>query len=335
MQVDIKTSTVEPVRQAFVHLVRRFGDKVATRYQEATYDLQSETNFHYKPLWDPDRDMYDRRRTAIVMADWYALKDPRQFYYGTYTITRARWQESLDRQLDFVEKRRLLQDLAPALKARVVAGLVPLRHYEWGANTNNSHVAAYGWGAAITQAGQMHAMDRLALAQHFSRVGLLADGTTGESLTEAKQIWLDAPEWQGLRRQMENIFVTRDWFEVFIAQNLLADGLLYPLFFGHIDGALAEAGGTSVLLMTEFPGRWYDESTKWVDAVIKTAASETDANRDLLNNWIAGWRPVLIAAMQPLAQAFLGEQAGATMEKVTAILDARIGKLGLVAGSKA
>src|SRR3979490_3004705 len=101
MQVDIRTANVKSIRRTFAHLERRFGDKVASRNQEATYALQSETNFHYKPLWDPERAMYDRRRTALRMADWYALKDPRQFYYGTYTITRAGWQEGGERQHDF------------------------------------------------------------------------------------------------------------------------------------------------------------------------------------------------------------------------------------------
>ena len=42
MTVEIKTSTLEPVRQTFANLERRFGDKPASRYQEATYDLQAE-----------------------------------------------------------------------------------------------------------------------------------------------------------------------------------------------------------------------------------------------------------------------------------------------------
>ena len=83
MSVEIKTAAVEPVRQTFSHVARRLGsDKPASRYQEATFDLQSDCNFHYRPLWDPERELYDKRRTAIVMKDWYAFKDPRQFYYG-------------------------------------------------------------------------------------------------------------------------------------------------------------------------------------------------------------------------------------------------------------
>ena len=41
-------------------------------------------------------DIFDPKRTAIVMKDWYAFKDPRQFYYGTYTLARARMQEAAE-----------------------------------------------------------------------------------------------------------------------------------------------------------------------------------------------------------------------------------------------
>ena len=214
MHVDIKTTNIKPVRQAFGNLVRRFGDKPATRYQEATYDLQPDTNFHYKPLWDAEHEMYDRRRTAVVMKDWYDLKDPRQFYYGSYTMTRAKWQDALDQQLEFVEKRGLLRSLPAELQEAILFAMVPLRHYEWGANTNNCFMTAYGWGAAITQATMMNTMDRLGMAQHLSRIGLLIDGNAGTSLETARRYWLEAPEWQGLRREIENMFVTRDWFEV-------------------------------------------------------------------------------------------------------------------------
>lgn len=34
MQIDLRTVSIQPQRQAFDHLVRRFGDKPASRYQE-------------------------------------------------------------------------------------------------------------------------------------------------------------------------------------------------------------------------------------------------------------------------------------------------------------
>ena len=89
MSIEIKTATLDPIRQSFANIERRFGEKPASRYQEATYDLQAEVNFHYRPLWQPEYELNDKGRTAIVMNDWYDLKDPRQFYYGTYVQNRA------------------------------------------------------------------------------------------------------------------------------------------------------------------------------------------------------------------------------------------------------
>ena len=52
MQVDLQTIALKPLRNTFKHIEKRFGDKVASRYQEATYDLQPTDNFHYRPTWD-------------------------------------------------------------------------------------------------------------------------------------------------------------------------------------------------------------------------------------------------------------------------------------------
>jgi phenol/toluene 2-monooxygenase (NADH) P1/A1 len=329
MAVDIKTNDVQPLRHTFAHLARRFGDKPASRYQEATYDIQSMANFQYKPLWDADHELYDPRRTAIRMGDWYALKDPRQFYYGAYTITRARWQEAIDRQLDFVEKRGLLRALPAATQDEIVFALVPLRHYEWGANTNNAHMTAYGYGAAVTQATMMNTMDRLGMAQHISRIGLLIDGNSGDSLSQAKRHWVDAPAWQGMRREMEHMFVTRDWFELMVAQNLVSDALVYPLMYQHFDARIAQAHGAGLSMMTEYLMRWYEESSKWVDALVKAAAADNADNKAQLGRWAHTWRDAHVAAVRPLAEQVLGGDAQPALNAVTDALDARLAKLGL------
>ena len=86
MQIDLRTVSITPLRQTFNNMIARQGaDKPASRYLEATMDVQPSANFHYRPTWAPEYELFDANRTAIVMKDWYALKDPRQLYYGTYT----------------------------------------------------------------------------------------------------------------------------------------------------------------------------------------------------------------------------------------------------------
>ncbi|KWR85121.1 aromatic/alkene monooxygenase hydroxylase subunit beta [Cupriavidus sp. IDO] len=331
MQVDIKTQQIQPLRQTYGHVARRFGDKPATRYQEATYDVQSEVNFHYRPTWDPQYELYDKRRTAIVMADWYALKDPRQYYYGAYVTTRGRQQEAVEKSFAFVEKRGLLQALPLEWQERLAEGLLPLRHVEWGANMNNFYCADYGWGTAITQACTYCAMDRLGIAQYLSRIGMVMDGNTGVMLERARVAWLESDAWQPLRRFVEHSFVIEDWFETFVTQNLVLDGLLYPLVYQHADAAIARACGTGLAVLTEFMNDWRDEHVRWVDSVIQTAAAESGANRVLISGWARAALVELAEALPPIAAVLMGEQGAQAVALCLQQLDARLEKLGLTA----
>lgn len=336
MAVEIKTTSVEPLRETFSNVAERLGgDKPASRYQEATYDLQPTTNFHYHPLWDADRELYDQRRTKIVMADWYTLLDPRQYYYGAYTITRSRQQETMEKNLKFVEERGLLSSLPDAERERLVYALVPLRHEEWGANTNNCYITAFGWGTALTQATMFATMDRLGLAQYLGRFGLLLDGNTGESLDRAKQLWLEDPAWQGLRQLVEKLFVTKDWFELFVAQNLVLDGLLHPLVFERFEFQFSRRNGPTLSLLVDFMTQWFAETSRWVDAVIKRVVEESPANAEQLAAWIADWRQQVNVALTSYAEAIFGAEEGAVqLAEVGEAFAKRLAKLGLKAGAQ-
>jgi len=330
LSVEIKTASIEPIRQTFSHVARRIGgDKAASRYQEATFDLQSETNFHYRPLWDPDRDLYDKRRTAIVMRDWYAFKDPRQFYYGSYVLNRAKLQDTAENNFAFVEKQGALAGLPKGLTRRIKAILLPLRHLEYAANLNNCAISAYGFGTAITQATTFAMVDRLGIAQYLTRIGLLIDGNSGESLKLAKDAWLADPVWQPLRKLVEDTLVVQDWFELFVAQNLVIDGLLHPLVYRRFGGELSQSGGSVVAMLTEFMDTWFTESVKWVDAYVKTAAAESAENKHRLSGWVTDWTARAAEAFAPLARLMYFEDASMALDEARAHLQARVARIGL------
>lgn len=328
MQIDLRTVSIKPLRQTFDHVARRIGgDKPASRYQEGTLDVQATANFHYRPLWDPEHELFDATRTRVRMADWYAFKDPRQLYYGTYTLARARMQETAEGDFEFVESRGLAAALPEVTRKLALETLLPLRHAEWGANMNNSFICAYGYGTAITQPCIYQAMDHLGIAQYLTRAGLLLEGET--ALDAAKEAWLQDTTWQGLRRYVEDSLVLKDWFELFVAQNLVLDGLLYPLVYQHIDNALSAQGGPAISMLTRFQTEWFAETRKWVDASIKTAAAESAENKALLSQWTAQHRELAIAALTPLAKRALGEQADAVMAELKEEFNVRAGKAGL------
>ncbi|WP_079437402.1 aromatic/alkene monooxygenase hydroxylase subunit beta [Zoogloea sp. LCSB751] len=330
MQMDLRTVTIKPQRQTFDHIARRIGaDKAATRYQEGTLEVQATHNFHYRPTWDPDHEIFDASRSAIKMADWYAFKDPRQFYYGAYTLARAKQQETAESNFDFVEGRGLADTLPAELTDTVLKLLLPLRHAAWGGNMNAAFITAYGYGTALTQPCIFHSMDMLGIAQYITRVGLLL-GDDVDVLDTAKQSWMEDSAWQGLRRYVEDCFVLKDPLEVFVAQMVALDGLLYPLVYETIiDNVLSSKGGTPIAMLTQFMTDWFAETRKWVDATVKTAAAESAENKTQMETWITHWRDRAAAALMPIAQIALGAEADAITSEVVDQFNARMAKAGV------
>ncbi|WCM48621.1 aromatic/alkene monooxygenase hydroxylase subunit beta [Pseudomonas sp. WJP1] len=326
MSVEIKTTTVETIRNTFSHTRRRFGDKVASRYQEASFDLESATNFHYRPLWQPDKLLNDATRTAVVMADWYAVSDPRQYYYGAYVQARAKMQENAEHDYAFCEKRDMLGGLSAENIQLISTLLLPLRHAELGANMNNSNIAADGFGTSVTQMHMFQAMDRLGIAQYLSRIGLMLDDGDVLLLAQAKQLWLNDAAWQGMRRYVEDTLVIRDWFELTVAQNVVSDGLVYPLMFHKLDEHLSANGAGQVGMLTEFMRLWFADSQRWVDALLKTVINESPENKSMVQGWVDRWSRRSLEALAPLAAKSLG---AAALESVQAEFTARLKKIGL------
>ena len=328
MQIDLRTVTIQQQRQAFDHLVRRFGDKPASRYQEGSYDIQAAENLHYRPTWAPEQQLYDKGITKIAMQDWYALKDPRQFYYSTYTLTRARQQETTEANFGFVESRGLVEMLPEELKRIALRVLVPLRHAAWGANMNNTFICGYGFGTTFTQPCIYHAMDHLGIAQYLSRLGLLLGDT--EALSEGKADWMEGEAWQPLRRYVEDCLVLRDPFELFVAQNVALDGLLYPLVYERIvDDFLSTRGASAVAMLTQFMNDWFDETRKWVDSVMKIAAAESEDNRALLQEWTQKWSSRAATVLQPVVNIALGADTDEAMSEEMLAFKSRLKKTGI------
>jgi phenol hydroxylase P1 protein len=330
MSIDLKTFSIEPTRRTFDHIAAKLGpDKTPTRYQEGVFGLQPNLNFHYRPTWDPERLLYDPSRTAIVMQDFDDLLDPRQYYYGTWTMQRGRQQDTQERNFEFVEKRGLLAGLDAAWCDKLTRLVIPVRHIAWGANTNNSYIAAYGYGAPLTSAATMHMMDELGVAQYLSRIGLLLGDNEPVILDRAKQAWLAEPMWQPMRALVEETMVTRDWFELFVAQNLLIDGTVHPFIFERFDALLARQVGSAFALLSEFMVDWFAESARWVDAMLRIAAAESAANRALIERWIASWMPKVQGALLPLAEFAFESTAAEVTDGLADVLMARARKCGL------
>jgi phenol hydroxylase P1 protein len=207
---------------------------------------------------------------------------------------------------------------------------MPLRHVAWGGNMNNSSMAAYGYGTPFTAPAMFHAMDHLGAAQFITRLGLALDEPA--ILDAGKNDWLNAACWQPLRHYVEDTLVVQDPFELFIAQNLALDGQLYPLIYGNfVDDHIALQGGTAVSMLAAFMPEWHTESARWIDAVVKVAAAESDENRQLISGWVKAWADRAQTALTPVSELAMGSVGVVALQEARDALDLRCKKAGLVA----
>jgi phenol hydroxylase P1 protein len=327
--IDLQAREIKPLRNTYTHVAKHIGgDKPATRYQEATLGAQPTQNFHYRPTWDPEYELFDVRRSRIKLNDWYVLRDPRQYYYATWTMARAKQQEAVESNYQFVDSRNLLTRMDDAMRDSACKVLMPLRHVAWAGNMNNCFVAAYGYGTALTAAATFHSMDQLGVAQYLTRLGLALDEPS--ILDTGKKNWLNEPAWQGLRRYVEDTLVLKDPLELFVAHNLALDGQLFPLIYGqYVDEYLTPRGGTAVAMLTSFMPEWHDETARWVDAVIKTAAGASPENMALMNEWASTWGARAKAALAPVAALAMQTEGQEAMEIVQNTYAQRCKKIGL------
>jgi phenol hydroxylase P1 protein len=312
----------------FTHLVNRYGERPASRYEEGTIDIQAKENFHYRPLWDPAHEIYDEAYSAFRLTDPYSFTDPRQYYYAPYVTSRAAMADAVASTLDYLDSRGLLARLPEAWSAVLGELVVPLRHYESGAQMISCDIARFGFGTTITQCAAYAAFDRIGNAQALSRVGIALGGGTAELLGDAKTRWVEDDSLQGLRRYVEELFLEKDWGKALIRLDV-ADRLIYALFFGHLDDAAIEGGAGSYSLVAQHLSAWFKDQRKWVDALYKAWAADPEtgaANKELLATVTNEALDTALAAMRPVAaraDELVGSGAGDSLEaSATTVRDA-------------
>lgn len=304
MQYELRQQVIEPRRQTFTPLIKRYGDRPATRYEEGSIGIQPSENFHYRPLWDPEHQIYDPDFSALRLADPDAFIDPRQFYYTPYVVSRAALHEGFGRNLTYVSDRGLLKAMPQPWQDLLARTVLPLRYYESGAQLISVAGGRFAWGTTIEQCLTYASFDRIGNAQLLSRIGIALGDNTDHVLAGTKPAWIDEPALQGLRRLVEELLVLHDWAVSAVALDL-ADRLLYPLITRHLDEAALLGGAGAYSLLVQQLGVWYADQRKWLDALIGAWVNDSEhgqANTAVLHAAVGQYLPQVTAAVADLAQ---------------------------------
>ena len=334
MQFELRTQVIEPKRKTFTNLVERYGDRPASRYEEGSVDIQSVENFHYKPLYQASRDVYDPEYTAFKLTDPYSFLDPRQLYYAPYVQSRAAMNDAFVKSIDYVESRDLLQKLPAGWDAIVGEVLIPLRHWEAGAELVSIEGSRWAYGTTIDQCCTFAAFDRIGNAQNISRIGIVYAEGHDHALSAAKEKWMSDPALQGLRRLIEELLAADDWGKKLIALDL-TDRLLYPLMYSHLDEAALVGGAGAYSLLAQHFASWFADQRRWIDHLVKTWFADEEfgaGNKAAYDAVLAGHWAQIVEAVSDVAAALDARAdtgAVASVQSNAAVVAAELGALGL------
>jgi len=275
VQYELRTQVIEPRRKTFDNLVARYGDRPASRYEEGSIDIQAKENFHFRPLWAPDKEIYDETFSVLRLTDPYSFLDPRQYYYAPYVTSRASMFDAFSATLDYLEERGMFDRLPDAWTELFQTVVLPLRHFESAAQMVSCDTARFGFGTTITQCAAYAAFDRVGNAQLISRVGISLGGGSADLLAAAKTSWLEDDALQPLRKLAEELLVERDWGRSLVALDV-ADQLLYPLLYAHLDEAALNGGAGSYSLIAQHLARWFKDQRRWLDALYRAWTTDPE-----------------------------------------------------------
>ena len=303
MEYELRQQVIEPRRKTFQNLIDRYGDKPASRYLEASIDIQPTENFHYRPLWGPDKELYDEAYSAFRLTDPYTYTDPRQYFYAPYVTNRAALHDAFGKTLDYLSQRELLGRLPQPWQDLLASVVLPLRHYESGAQLISVNGARFAYGSTISQCLTYAAFDRIGNAQMITRAGIALGGGSADLLGGAKNDWMERDSLQGLRRLVEELLIEDDWATQVIAIDL-ADRMLYPLLYRHLDEAALLGGAGSYSLIAQHFAQWFADHRRWLDALFVSWTSDENhgnANTAQLTGVVQKYLPQAKAAVELVA----------------------------------
>lgn len=294
---------IKPIRNTYTYMS---GLKVKrpTTYDEATYNLEPKENFHYRPLWNPEYNIFDERLTKVKCEDWEQFRDPAKLYYATYCYKRAEYQSKIKGQFEAADRYGYFKNMDPAFVDTMREFLPVLRHLVFGESVAFMHVGRAAVGTAIEQCATYQCYDELGTAQLLTRICLELEEQCPTILKDGKQKWLEDEKYQKLRALTEQLMVTWDWAEAVVATNLILDLILYPLFFEEMTAVATENGAFAYASFSQFFMEMVEYERDWAAALLKMLLADRPENKEVLQSYVNKWLPEVIAAIEPTLTLF-------------------------------
>ncbi len=284
----------------------------ATKYEDVTVDVQPDPERYLTQGWiysfaDGSRG-YERDWTRMKSSDWHAYRDPNEEWERTIYRHQHRNVIQIKQNIELAKTENTFANWNEKWLEIFAKHVSTWMHPEHGlglyvfvkanreAPTNMHNNAISVMAIHKLRAAQDIALFNLELSEQFSEEEFDASAH--------QDVWMNDPIWQGVRENVERMFVLGDWAEEVFAANVVFEPLVGELFRSGFAMHAAPAQGDFVTptIMGVIENEYERDLNATRDMFVELAEDEThgEENREVMQEWLSHWVPYSVKAAQGL-----------------------------------
>lgn len=290
-------STIKP-QKTYWHLEK--NKKIPTSYDIATS--------HLLPYATKDfavnvsvKSWYDRYQKGSLFqcSDWEKFADPRKTSYSSYVELQKQKELYVNKILDIIETSDYDSQLSLEWLQQLEASWPVQRFLFHGLQMVAAYIGQMAPAGRITMTAAFQAADEMRRIQRIAYRMKLLQHTVPTFGVASKTRWESAPQWQPLRQLIEELLVTYDWGEAFIALNIVIKPQLNKLFtlqWAEQARIWGDYNLSHILLSFNEDEQWHQQ---WSQSLLDTVLQDKPEVQAVVNSWITQWQEKTLSACQP------------------------------------
>ena len=282
----------------------------ATTYEDVTFDVQPDPDRHLSQGWlygfADAPGGYPKNWTTLESGDWHQFRDPNEEWEQTIFRNNANIFRQVQQNLANAKAAGAFQSFTPTWIRFVERNLGAWMHAEHGLGM---HVFVAAQRSAPTNmlnnAICVNSIHKLRFAQDLALYNLdLSESDIGFDGAVHRDVWQNDPVWQGVRENVERLTAIGDWAEAVFASNVVYETLVGVLFRSHLVMQIAARNGDYVTPAVVGAGENdYGRDLNYTRALFSMLAKDAqhgDANKAVMQGWLAKWIPLSLQAARSL-----------------------------------
>ena len=245
---------------------------------------------------------------SLLMTKDVPFQDPESYTYTKYVTVRNKKEIFLEGIYSAIEQSTYRDSLSDDWRLKVQRCLGAFVYICHGMQMASAYLGQMGSSGQLIAMLAMQTADELRRTENLVHQLLILNPRTDEALTEGTNTWMTDPAFQKVRSTLENLLVTYDWGEAYVAFNLVFKPLMDEMFlkeFAVEAAANADPLLEKILLSLAEDSDWHRLCAKTYTANV---LKQDPKNSDAINKWIAMWKPLIKEMIAELSPALYESQ---------------------------